>query len=168
MKNIKPSYLHAICAIAFVLFSVSSCKSDYQAPAGILGTWKTYNNLTQIQRSVTFKSDSTSIYTSSKLDNNGQVLYDLYRKEAKFSLKSTTPKKLTFYNTVTYLNQDYENSTNKSAYVQIGQQNMVATSGTTTTVHSFSLSDGVMNLSMECSGTTTPTCYVAVGGYTRQ
>lgn len=170
MKSIKLSYLFAICAITFVLFSISSCKSDYQEPDknNILGTWKTYNNLTQILRSVTFKADSTSVYTSSKLDNNGQVLYDLYRKEAKFNLKSTAPKKLTFYNTVTYLNQDYENSTSKSTYVQTGTQNMVATPGTTITEHSFFLSDGVMNLSMECSGTYTPTCYVAVGGYTRQ
>jgi hypothetical protein len=170
MKSIKLSYLSAICAIAFVLFSISSCKSDYQEPVGIFGTWKTYNNLTQIQRSVTFKADSTSVYTSSKVDNNGHILYDLYRKEAKYSLdiKNTGVKKLTFYNTVTYLNQDYENSPSKSAYVQSGQQNMVATPGTTTTVHSFFLSDGVMNLSTECSGTYTPTCYVAGGGYTRQ
>ncbi len=170
MKSIKLSYLYTICAIAFLLFSVSSCKSDYQEPDknSIFGTWKTYNNLTQILRSVTFKEDSTSVYTSSKVDNQGHILYDLYRKEARFSLKTTAPKTLTFYNTVTYLNQDYENSANKNAYVQTGPQNMVATPGTTTTVHSFHLGDGEMNLSWECSGTSTPTCYVAVGGYTRQ
>ncbi len=167
MKNIKLSYFFTTAAIVLVLLSITSCKKESEK-IGIFGTWKTYNNLTQILRSVTFKEDSTSVYTSSKLDNNGQVLYDLYRKEAKFSLKSTAPKKLTFYNTVTYLNQDYENSTNKSAYVQTGPQNMVAVPGTTTTVHSFFLSDGEMNLSTECSGTYTPTCYVAVGGYRRQ
>ena len=170
MKSIKLSYLLTICTISIVLLSINSCKPGYQEPEkiGIFGTWKTYNNLTQILRSVTFNEDSTSVYTSSKVDNQGHILYDLYRKEARFSLKSTSSPKLTFYNTVTYLNQDYENSTNKSAYVQTGTQNMVATPGTTTTEHSFFLSDGKMNLSLECSGTSTPTCYVAVGEYRRQ
>lgn len=170
MRNIKLDYLFAVGSITLVLLSFSSCKQSYQEPEkqGIFGTWKTYNNLTQILRSVTFKEDSTSVYTSSKVDNQGRILYDLYRKEAKFRHHTTTPQTLTFYNTITYLNQDYENSQDKNAYVQTGQQNMVASVGTTTTTHSFMLVDGVMNLSLECSGTNTPTCYVAVGGYTRQ
>lgn len=172
MKNIKQTAVLVSCTIAFVLLSISSCKQNYQEPEQntIFGTWKTYNTLTQILRTVTFNTDSTSVYTSTKVDNNGNRLYDLYRKESKFRLDINHPpaNTLTFYNTITYLNQDYENSINKSAYVQTGPQNMVALAGTTTTVHSFFLNDGEMNLSMECSGTYTPTCYVALGGYRRQ
>ena len=169
MKNIKLSHFFTIGAIVLVLLGTTSCKKEHDKNS-IFGTWKTYNNLTQVLRSVTFREDSTSVYTSSKLDNSGHILYDLYRKEARYRLeiKNTGVKKLIFYNTVTYLNQDYENSTNKSAYVQTGPQYMVTVPGTTTTEHSFFLSDGEMNLSTECSGTYTPTCYVAVGGYTRQ
>jgi virulence-associated protein VapD len=167
MKSIKLSYLFAMCAIVLVVLSITSCKKESDKN-DILGTWKSYDNIAQILRRVTFREDSTSVFTASKVDNQMHVLYDLYRKEAKFSLKTTASKKLTFYNTVTYLNQDYENSTNKSTYAQTGSQNMVATPGTTTTVHSFMLNDGTMNLSMECSGTTTPTCFVGIWGYTRQ
>jgi hypothetical protein len=167
MKNIKLSYFFTIGAIVLVLLSITSCKKEPDEN-DILGTWTSYDNIAQTLRRVTFREDSTSVFTASKVDNQMRVLYDLYRKEAKFSLKSTAPKKLTFYNTVTYLNQDYENSANKSTYVQTGSQNMVASPGTTTTEHSLLLSDGVMHLSLECSGTTTPTCFVGRWGYTRQ
>jgi hypothetical protein len=167
MKNIKLSHFFTIGAIVLVLLSITSCKKEHDEN-DILGTWNSYDNIAQTLRRVTFRKDSTSLFTASKVDNQMRVLYDLYRKEAKFSLKTTASKKLTFYNTVTYLNQDYENSTSKSTYVQTGSQNMVASPGTTTTVHSFMLNDGTMNLSMECSGTSTPTCFVGRWGYTRQ
>jgi len=168
MKNFKRTYLLILCTLATVICIIFSCKQDNIQPNNnsIIGTWNAYDNLTQMKYSFTFNTDSTMLFAKTKLDAKGNKLYDLFTKEGKFRLE---PDKLTLYQTVTYINQDYDRSTSKNAYVQAGPQNMVANAGTTTTIHTYMLTDGnKLNISMECNGEYTPTCFVGIFGYVRQ
>ena len=131
MKHLKQAYLLVFSAVAIIVFSISSCKkSNVQSgEIDITGTWSLGN---EVKYSYKFNADSTVVYSKSIYDATGKFMFVSYTREGKYRF---TPKEISLYGLVTFVNQDLLDHNAKQTttrFVQTGTPNMVVTNGPAT------------------------------------